>query len=122
MGVARLVAVSELCRRARPETAGHVGRGRSDVTRREWNALRVGDHVLVHDDSDEEQPIVPGRVITVEPAPGTNDVGIRISPARGRSKVAHPRRFAVHPEELDPDRHCWRCDTHARSAAAEAAK
>jgi len=53
----------------------------------------------------------------VDFAEGSNDVSIRISPARGKAVVVRPRRLAVHLEELDPDRRCWRCDTHARAAA-----
>ena len=85
------------------------------MIRRHWNALRVGDHVLVHDGADSRLPLAPGRVVEVEHAPGANEIAIRIAPARGRSRIVHPRRLTVHAEELDPDRHCWRCDTHART-------
>ena len=83
------------------------------MIRRQWNALRVGDHVLVHDETEPELPIVPGRVIEVRAASGVNDIAIRIRSGRGPSKIARPRRLAVHPEELDPDGHCWRCDAHS---------
>lgn len=85
------------------------------MIRSEWNALRVGDHVLVHDEADPAMPMVAGRVVTVRAASGSNDVAIRIRSGRGRSRIAHPRRLAVHREELDPDGHCWRCDANAAS-------
>ena len=87
------------------------------MIRQEWNALEVGDHVLVHDDRDHDQPATPGRVVEVEVAAGSNVLAIRISPVRGKPMVVQPRRLAVHLEELDPDRRCWRCDSHARSVA-----
>lgn len=87
------------------------------MIRQEWNALQVGDHVFVHEDNDHNLAAVPGRVVVVEFAEGSNDVSIRISTGRGQATVVRPRRLAVHLEELDPDRRCWRCDTHARAAA-----
>lgn len=87
------------------------------MIRQEWNALQVGDHVFVHEDTDRNLAAVPGRVVVVDFAEGSNDVSIRISPVRGKPMVVRPRRLAVHLEELDPDRRCWRCDTHARAAA-----
>ena len=87
------------------------------VIRQEWNSLEVGDHVLVHDDSGQDLPAFPGRVVAVEIADGSNVLDIRISPVRGKPIVIQPRRLAVHLEELDPDRRCWRCDAHARAVA-----
>lgn len=87
------------------------------MIRQEWNALQVGDHVMVHEDSDLPLAAIPGRVVEVEDAEGSNDIAIRISPVRGKPMVVRPRRLAVHLEDLDPDRRCWRCDTHARSVA-----
>ena len=83
------------------------------MIRQEWNALAVGDHVLVHEDSGQDLPALPGRVVGVEFAEGSNVLAIRISPVRGKPMVVHPRRLAVHLEDVDPDRRCWRCDAHA---------
>ena len=80
------------------------------MIRLEWNALRVGSHVLVHDETEPGLPLVPGRVSNVHAASGSNDVAIRIPSTRGPSRVVHPPRLAVHPEELDPEARCWRCD------------
>jgi hypothetical protein len=84
------------------------------VIRLAWNSLQVGHRVLVHDDDDPAMPLVPGRVTTVQTAPGSNDVAIRISPSGGPTRIVHPRRLMVH---LDADteagaERCWRCDTH----------
>ena len=115
MGVGRLVALYGVrpCARARSNPAPRsvdAASGGQLVNRRLWNALQVGDHVLVHDEDEPEQPIVPGRVSEVQSAPGSNDVEIRIRPTRGRARLVRPRRLAVHLDEIDPDGHCWRCD------------
>lgn len=83
------------------------------MIRDDWNALQVGDHVLVHDATDGGAPVVPGRVVKVRADQRINDIAIRIKPAGRRHTIVHPRRLAVHLEELDPDRRCWRCDAHA---------
>lgn len=80
------------------------------MIRLEWNTLRVGHHVLVHDETKPGLPLVPGRVTMVHAASGSNDLAIRIPSTRGKSKVIHPPRLAVHLEDLDPEARCWRCD------------
>jgi hypothetical protein len=85
------------------------------MMRLEWNALRVGSRVLVHDDADAEMALVPGRVAMIQTANGSNELAIRIWPAVGPTRVVNPRRLAVHLEQLDPDGHCWRCDTNTRA-------
>jgi hypothetical protein len=84
------------------------------VIRLAWNSLQVGHRVLVHDDADPAMVLVPGRVTMVRPAPGSNDVAIRISAPGGPARIVHPRRLTVH---LDVDaeagtERCWRCDAH----------
>ncbi len=86
------------------------------MIRVEWNALRVGQHVLVHDETDASWALVQGCVTMVQDAPGSNDVAIRIPSARGPSRVVHPRRLVVHPEQLDPEARCWRCEALADEA------
>lgn len=90
------------------------------MTRQEWNSLTVGDYVLVHDETDHQLPAVPGRVIEVEPAKGSNVLSIRIKPVGARSTVVQPKRLAVHAEEADSDRRCWRCDVHAHAEGTPA--
>ena len=81
------------------------------MLRLEWNALRVGDQVFVHDVSDAELRLVPGVVAIVESARDSGDIGIRI--ARDHDvggRVVRPRRLAVHLDPVDPTQSCWRCD------------
>lgn len=86
------------------------------MIRSEWNELRVGEHVRVHEETDAGWVLVPGRVTTVVSAPGSNDVAIRLPSKRGPSRIVHPRRLLVHPEELGADSRCWRCRPEASDA------
>ena len=83
----------------------------------EWNALRVGDKVLVHDSADSELRLLPGVVSIVESARGFNDIGIRVALSVDALRVDRPRRLAVHTDPLDSTESCWRCDDIAAGAA-----
>jgi hypothetical protein len=89
------------------------------MNRHGWNALREGDYVMVHDESDPSMKLIPGRVVEVISEGGSNGVAIRITPPRGKASTVSPSRLMVHAEPLDPDGHCWRCDTAADAAARE---
>lgn len=72
----------------------------------QWNALRVGDHVLVHDDLDPAFHLSEGTVALVEARRGgPRSVSVR-NDATG--KMERPRRHAVHLRPLDAQP-CWRC-------------
>jgi hypothetical protein len=86
------------------------------MLRLQWNALRVGDPVLLHDDHDlYSAPLVNGVVAIVQTRPDTNDIAIRVPGSVG---VINPRRSAVHLIEIGPRDICWRCE--ARDAATAA--
>jgi len=77
----------------------------------QWNALRAGDRVLVHDDLAPGLDTLEGVVTIVQTRRGdTNDVAIRIGTT---GEVVRPRRHAVHMVPLDRRFWCWRCDTTA---------
>jgi hypothetical protein len=80
------------------------------MIRREWNALRVGEYVLVHDDDDPTSPLVPGRVTRVDPAAGSNSLTIRLSPPGEPARVVQPRRLVVHLDSGEARERCWRCE------------
>ena len=80
------------------------------MNRLEWNALRVGDRVLVHDETDARAPLLPGRVTQVDEASGSNEVAIRVSASRGKTEIVSPPRLSVHLDDLDPAARCWRCE------------
>ena len=80
------------------------------MLRLQWNALRVGDPVLVHDASAADLRLVPGIVAMVEWANGSSDIGIHVASDHEARPVVRPRRLAVHLDPVDPTEPCWRCD------------
>jgi hypothetical protein len=81
----------------------------------QWNALRVGDQVRVHDDRAADLALHDGVVALVQTYPHeVNDVGVRVDGDSG--VVVHPWRHAVHLGRGDAHLGCWRCE--ARSGAA----
>ena len=82
----------------------------------QWNALRVGDRIIVHDDLDAALTLHEGTVHQVDTRPHLeNDVGIRLDGPD--SEVLRPRRHAVHLLPDDRRFSCWRCDTIATPTA-----
>ncbi len=76
----------------------------------EWNALRVGDMVLVHDPQGRD-PAASGTVVTVDTKRerrGANGVGIRVG-AEGEHQVVWPSFLTVHHDPPDLIDDCWRC-------------
>jgi hypothetical protein len=84
------------------------------MVRLEWNALRVGDKVLVHDPSDPAMQLLPGVVAMVQTVQGSsNDIGVTVAPRSDRPSVLRPSRLAVHAHLRDTAEECWRCDAIA---------
>jgi hypothetical protein len=75
-----------------------------------WNALRRGDHVLVHDASDAHLGLRAGVVTLVDTHRGGHDVGIRFTSGTSTVNTVRPGRFAVHFDPIDHDDDCWRCN------------
>ena len=81
----------------------------------QWNALRTGDRVIVHDDLDPDLGLHEGVVELVQTVrSGANDVGIRLDDRP--SDVLRPWRHAVHLLPIDPRYPCWRCAAQASSS------
>jgi hypothetical protein len=89
------------------------------MLRFEWNALRVGDAVVVHDPSGTKFPLLAGTVDMVETKRskrGANGVGIRVE-TDGDHRVIWPSYLAAHRDLADPTEDCWRCAALAETAA-----
>ena len=86
------------------------------MIRLQWNALRVGDHVLVHDETSSDMTLMAGQVTMIQTLVGSNDITVRVDPTDGASDVRCPRRLAVHLDTLDPHENCWRCSVDANTA------
>jgi hypothetical protein len=82
----------------------------------QWNALRVGDDVCVHDDDTLDLDLHAGVVMVVQTHPHeANDVGIRLG---GDDRaIVYPRRHAVHLGRGGVRPGCWRCQTPSGVAA-----
>jgi hypothetical protein len=85
------------------------------VLRFQWNSLRKGDRVLVHDLRDPGLRLRAGVVEMVQTLLGANDLGIRVGEP-GMSTVLRPGRLAVHLVPLDASEPCWRCEAAHRDA------
>ena len=86
------------------------------MLRLQWNALQVGDKVLVHDDADAELRLEPGIVVMVQTAHGSNDLGVRVTSRDGHVRVVRPSRLSVHLDPRDATEECLRCDVIAAAA------
>jgi signal peptidase I len=82
----------------------------------QWNALQVGDKVLVHDHADVSLRLQPGTVAIVQTAHGSNDLGVRVTGRDGQISVVRPSRLSVHLDPRDATEECWRCDAIAARA------
>ena len=72
----------------------------------QWNALRRGDTVFVHDASDADLGLRAGVVTLVDVRPSGHDVGVRLTTGTPTGPVVRPGRFAVHLAAVD-DHDCW---------------
>ena len=88
------------------------------MLRLQWNALQVGDRVLVHDDADISLRLQPGIVAMVQTAHGSNDLGVRVTGRLGEVGVVRPSRLSVHLDPRDVTEDCWRCDAIAARAGS----
>ena len=74
----------------------------------QWNALRVGDRVMVHDDLDPDLELHHGVVRLVQTRPSAqNEIAIRFDDRP--SVLLRPWRHAVHLMPIDTRSSCWRC-------------
>lgn len=77
----------------------------------QWNAVRVGDRLMVHDDLDPRFALGEGVVRLVGTRQGANEIAIRLDgPTSG---LLRPRSQAVHLMPIDARLPCWRCDAGA---------
>ena len=88
----------------------------------EWDGLRVGDRVLVHDDLStvEDFPLYRGVVVTVDRTTRSHAVGIRVAHISGaETPVLRLLRTQVHRDPCDRTEPCWRCDWAKRKRVVE---
>jgi len=87
-----------------------------------WNALRVGDTVLVHDTARADTDLAHGTVTTIDVhhAKGSvNGVGVRLDSHEQGGLILWPSHLAVHADPPEQDEPCWRCaELHAAGSPA----
>jgi hypothetical protein len=83
------------------------------VLRFQWNALRPGHRVSVHDPASAEMSLIPGTVVMLETHAGrrgVNGVAIRVADDDGTSRILRPSYLAAHLDPVDSTEPCWRCE------------
>jgi hypothetical protein len=84
----------------------------------EWNALRIGDPVRVHDRTSPTLALVDGTVMMVDTRRGTNDLGIAVTSADGATTMLRPERLSVHRRPTDDVGPCWQCEAGRAAGVA----
>jgi hypothetical protein len=88
------------------------------MLRFQWNALRRGDHVLVHDVDDPKLALRAGVVDLIDTRRSGRDVAIRYTTGTRAPRPVRPGRFAVHFDPIDDDGDdCWRCNENRPSTS-----
>ena len=81
------------------------------MLRFQWDSLRRGDHILVHDVDSAELRLRPAVVQLVDSTGPRRDVAVRYTDGPDAGRLVRPGRFASHHDPLaDPEvAACWRC-------------
>jgi hypothetical protein len=79
------------------------------MLRFQWDSLRRGDHVLVHDVRTADLGLRPAVVELVDTGGSHHDVAVRYSDGPDAGRIVRPGRFATHPDPLSDAVDCWRC-------------
>lgn len=74
----------------------------------QWNALRRGDPVFVHDDSEPDLGPRAGVITLIDVRPRGPDVGTRLTTGTPTAPIVRPGRFAVQLATMIDD-DSWRC-------------
>jgi hypothetical protein len=85
----------------------------------QWNALRRGHRVTVHDPASPAMSLLAGTVAIVDVVPGrgrSNRVGVRVAGPDGTTRVIRPSPFTAHLDPDDSSEPCWRCEEIGRTA------
>ena len=85
------------------------------MLRFQWDSLRRGDHILVHDVHTTDLGLRPAIVELVDTSGPRRDIAARYTDGPDVGRVVRPGRFASHPDPLTGAADCWRC---AEAAAA----
>ena len=86
------------------------------MLRFQWDSLRRGDRILVHDRARSDLGLRPAEVVLVDTTGGRHDIGARLTDGDDAGRVVRPGRFAVHHDPVDSPADCWRCAEQSMAA------
>jgi hypothetical protein len=84
----------------------------------DWQYIRVGTPVLVHEPADPLAPLRSGVVVIAQREAHRTRVGIRLTSTDESSAPIWPSANDVHLDPHGADDPCWRCDEAAAAHAA----
>ena len=79
------------------------------MLRFQWDSLRRGDRILVHDASRPDLGLRSAEVVLIDTRADGSAVGVRYSDGGDAGRVVRPGRFAVHVDPVSEETRCWRC-------------
>jgi hypothetical protein len=78
------------------------------MLRFQWDSLRRGDTLFVHDAARPDLGLRPAEVAFVDSDRSNGGVSVRYLDGDDAGRLVRPTRFSVH---VDPtDEACWRCE------------
>ena len=79
------------------------------MLRFQWDSLRRGDHVIVHDAGTPDLGLRPAVVAVVDRAGSRRDIAVRYADGPDAGRVVRPGRFATREDPVADTACCWRC-------------
>jgi hypothetical protein len=86
------------------------------MLRFQWDSLRRGDHILVHDSAQQDLDLRPAVVVLVDASRRGHRLAVRYTDGPDRGHVVRPGRFATHFDPISDETACWRCEDLALTA------
>ena len=76
----------------------------------DWNSLRIGDRVLVHDSEGAQLTLRPGVVAMIDARKGAKRAGVRFTGSDEQLGIRWPSYRTMHRDPRASNDQCWRCD------------
>ena len=80
------------------------------MLRFQWDSLRRGDHILVHDAARPDLGLRSADVVMVDTTRRGHDLAVRYTDGGDAGLVVRPGRFASHFDPVSDEAACWRCE------------
>ena len=76
----------------------------------DWNALRIGDRVLVHDAESPQLTLLLGVVTMIDARKGAKRAGVLFDSSDDQRSIRWPSYLTMHRDPRGPTDRCWRCE------------